>query len=264
MKSWRGLIRKEWMLLRLGVTVITILSFFVILVGPSVVRMLFDAPGDFSSHALILGGTWIVFHLFLGAFVLFTSLGNEMKRPDIWLHSPASIVRLVGAKAAFASAVTAASLLWSGVLLGIAFFLSEVGGAITLEDGVLPLLSAMVAIFLRSIFVMGLGFFFWSIYQVLRSRIGSFLSGVVSYILLFLSAALWEKARITTIFDSLKTFGPVKWTNVTFYNESTSYFFTGFVPDGVVFTVGGLLLYGTITVMLFMAGSVLFEKKVRL
>ncbi|BAQ09267.1 hypothetical protein OXB_0795 [Bacillus sp. OxB-1] len=264
MKSWRGLIWKEWLLLRWGVGLIAVLSFFVILGGPLAIQKLLGVPGSYFSHALVFGGTWIVLHLFVGLFLLFTSLGNEMKQPEIWLHSPVPMAGLVGAKVAFASIVTTASLLWNGLLLGIAFYVSEGGGTIPFEEGVLPLLSVMVALFLRSLFVMGLGFFFWSVYQVLHSRIGKFLGATASYIIFFLSTILWEKVRVSGILDSLKAFGPVKWTDAAFFNESDSYFFMGIVPEGVVFTIGGLLVYGAVTVVLFMAGGVLFEKKVRL
>jgi len=264
MKSWLGLLWKEWLLLRWGVGLIAVLSFFVILVGPLAIQKLFDVPGDYFSQAMVLGGIWLVLHLFVGLFLLFTSLGNEMKQPEIWLHSPVPMAGLVGAKVAFASTITAASLLWNGLLLGIAFYLSEGGGTIPYENGVLPLLSVMVALFLRSLFVMGLGFFFWSFYQVLHARIGKFLGATASNILFFISIFLWEKVRVSGILDPLKAFGPVKWTDAAFFNESDSYFFMGIAPEGVAFTIGGVLVYGMVTVALFMVGAVLFEKKVRL
>ncbi|MFS0575662.1 hypothetical protein AB1K83_08510 [Sporosarcina sp. 179-K 3D1 HS] len=264
MKSWRGLLRKEWMMLRRSVTILAILSILIVLVGPSVVGQLFDVPGEYAAHAFILGGTWIGFQLFLGVSILFMSLGNELKRPDIWLHSPISMYGLTGAKVAFAAIVTAGSMVWSGMLLGIAFILSGEGGSISFENGVLPLLNTICALFLRSLFIMGVGFFFWSVYQVLRSRYGSFLSTIMTYIVLALSMVVWEKLRVTGIFEPLKTFMPVKWTDVDFYQESHSYFLAGLIPGSVIFSVGGLLLYGAVTVASFMAGSVLFEKKVRL
>ena len=87
---------------------------------------------------------------------------------------------------------------------------------------------------------------------------------VVMLGLLFGSLYLLEMIRIPNVLDTITAFGPVKLTDAKFYNETDYNIISLIVPDGVVFTIGSLLVYGAITAFLFILGSVLFEKKVRL
>lgn len=263
--SWQGLFRKEWILLRPGILVLALLNAVVILLGPFVVSSVFGVPQDFYENTQVIAGLWIVLYSVVGVGTLFTSLGHEMKRPDLWLYSPASMFQLVSAKAFFASFLTACLLLLCGALLSISFFFSGVreAAAFSLMDGTLSLVSVLVKVFLISIFYMGIGFFFWSVYQVLRSRLGEF-SIIITIILFIAASVMWERIRVAGLFDNLLKVGPVTFTDTVFYNESNSYFFTGIVPGGVVFTFGSLLFYGVLTGISFYAGSKLFEMKVRL
>ena len=271
MKMWKGLFKKEWAILKWGLITLALLNVVVVLIGPLFINRIFDVPLDFFTDTLALVGIWVAFNILVSVGVLLTSLGHEMKRPDNWLHSPASMLQLVGAKAVFASAVTAFLLVLNGVLLVITFLSSNAVGTISVTDGVLSLISVLVSIFLNSIFIMAIGFFIWSIYQVIYSRIGS-LSGFATTVLFFLGAAtgvyLSDKLvigrMIADIFDAINEFGPVKVTDATFYDEHTSYLFSGLVPGGVIVSIGLLLVGSLFTVLLFVAGSMLFEKKVRL
>lgn len=271
MKIWKGLLKKEWLIMRWGIITLALVNVVVVLVGPILISRFFNVPLDFFTDTLGIAGIWLVFNVLTGVGVLATSLGHEMKRPDAWLHSPVSMLQLVGAKAVFASAVTAFLLVLNGILLVITFLSSNAVGTISVTDGLLSLLSVLIAIFLNSILFMAIGFMIWSIYQVIHSRVGS-LSGFVTMILLtlgiatglYLSDKLGAGRMIANILESIKEFGPIKLTDVTFYNEETSYLFTGIVPKGVIVSIGILLAGGLFTAFLFVAGSMLFEKKVRL
>jgi len=270
-KVWKGLFKKEWMLLRWGIITLALLNVVVVLVGPILISRVFHVPLDFFTDTLGIAGIWLVFNVLTGVGVLATSLGHEMKRPDAWLHSPVSMLQLVGAKAVFASAVTAFLLALNAVLLIITFLLSNAVGTISIVDGFLSLISVLIAIFLNSILFMAIGFMIWSIYQVIHSRVSN-LSGFVTMILIFLgtttglylSDKLGTGRMIANILDYINEFGPIKLTDTTFYNEETSYFFTGIVPEGVIVSIGILLVGSLFTAFLFVAGSMLFEKKVRL
>lgn len=270
MNKWKGLFKKEWAILKWGIMSLALLNVVVVLLGPTIISQAFGIPQGFFTNTLVLVGAWLIVNIFVGAGVLLTSLGHEMKQLDIWLHSPISMLQLVGAKALFATTVTAFLLVLGGGLLGISFLLSGEIGAISVFDGILTLISVLIALFLHSVFVMAIGFFGWSVYQVIYSRIGR-LSRFATSILFFLGMAtglyLSEKLAIgraiASFFHTVKTIGPVKFTNEAFYNEYDSYLFTGIVPEGVVFSIGSLFLYGGLTIILFVAGSILFEKKVR-
>lgn len=261
--SWRGLLEKEWILWKWSVVTLLLLDIVVVLAGPTFTHNMFGAPKDFFTNTLVLVGTWFVLIVLIGMVLMSISLSHEMKRPDLWLHSPVSIYQLIGTKVIFAAVTVTALLVLGGLLLGVQFIFSGASGTVALMDSSLALVSVLIKLLLISLFLMMLGVFVWALNQVLRSRlrtVGDFLSMIILFVIVF----LFEKVRVSGSLDQLKAFGPVKLTSTTFYNEHNSYLFTGIVPDGVIFSVGGFLLYGVIAVMLFVAGSVLFEKKVRL
>lgn len=262
-KRWKGLFQKEWILMKWGVLAYVLLSAFIVFAGPRLISSLFEMEYDFFDHTLPLVGAWLAFGTAIGYGMLIPSLGKEMKQPEVWLHSPAPMLQLVGAKAVFVGMMTACLLCLTGVFLVISFLFSEAFGKVDMASGLLALLSAIIAIFLNSAFVMAVGFFFWAVYHAIRSYIGE-VSYIVTFALFVGTALGWEKLRVFGLFKAIGSFVPIKATSTTFYNESDSYYFTGIVPEGVITSIGSLLFYGTLTVILFVVGAKLFEKKVRL
>ena len=61
------------------------------------------------------------------------SLNKEMKRPDIWLHSPASMWQLVGAKVVFITIIIGCSVLLCGTIVGCCLLLG--GGTASIVEG---------------------------------------------------------------------------------------------------------------------------------
>lgn len=260
--SWRGLFQKEWMVSKAEVITLFLLNIAIGLGLPVIIRKAFDIPQDILEALYIFVGFWLLTHIFIGLKLLYTSLKHEMKHPDIWLHSPKSIFRLVGVKALFSALITGGLLMVGGVTLGMSLHLSEMIQLPSLIDRVLVSLSVMITTFLISIYIMAMGYFFWSIYQVLRSRIGR-IAVIVTAVIFLAYTYLLEKVRLPSIFDTMTSFGPVKFTDTKFYGETSYNTISIIVPDGVVFTVGGLLFYGVIAAIFFIVGSLLFEKKVR-
>lgn len=253
MKSWKGLIRKEWKLMRSGVILFILLISIIVFV---------DGSPNFYGSADFLDSisSWFFLHMFFGVIVLLNSLGEEMKHADIWLHSPQSIVKLVAAKVVIVLFAVTCSLVSCGTIIGVLYYLS--GGTVS-TFGVALSFSVALAIFLNSAYVMGIGLFFWSIYQVFRSRINGFWSRTISLLLFFIGVYLFEKFQAKNVFRLIRHFGPIHLPDVTFYKKENSFMFTGIAHEGVIFTVGSMLLYCTLTVVLIIAGSILFEKKVR-
>lgn len=260
--SWRGLFHKEWMISKAEVITLLLLNTAIGLGLPFIIRKAFDIPQDVSNGLNTFVGIWLLAHLFIGLKLLYTSLKYEMKHSDIWLHSPKSIFQLVGMKAMFSAFIIGGLLMIGSLALGMSLKISGIIQIPSLTDGVFVVLSVMLTTFLISIFIMTMGFFFWSIYQVLRSRIGGI--AVVITLGIFLGYAyLLEKISLPSVFGTMTAFGPVKFTDTKFYDETNHNLLSIIVPDGVVFTVGGLLFYGGIAALFFVAGSWLFEKKVR-
>ena len=265
--SAKGLLKKEWILLKWGVITVFLLNIIVVMAAPPIINRAFGLPLNTFENTLVISGVWFVVSMFVAVGILYASLETEMKQPDIWLHSPVPMWQLVGIKAVFAIAVTAMLLVLGGVLLSISFLMSDAYGTIPKLSGALAMLSVMISIFLKAIYIMALVFMFWSLYQVWRTRSGQ-LSVIFTSLLffagIFTGTVISELLRASKVLTAIKEFGPVKLTNTTFYNEQNSYFFTGFVPDGVIFTIGGLILYGALTILFFAVGAKVFEKKVRL
>lgn len=260
--SWRGLFFKEWMISRAEVMTLLILNAVIGISLPFIVGSVFTIPQDISDGFDVFIGIWLLAHLFIGLKLLYTSVNSELKHPDIWLHSQRSVFQLIGVKAMFAVFITAAMLIVGGVMLGVSVTLSSHEQPLSLIDSVLVSLSVMTATFLISIYITAMGFFFWSIYQVLRSRIGS-IAVIVTPLIFLVYTYVLDKIRMPLVFDKITSFGSVKFTNSVFYNEASQSLISVIVPDGVVFTIGAVLFYGFVAAMFFLVGSWLFEKKVR-
>ncbi|MBO1914770.1 hypothetical protein J4G37_59335, partial [Microvirga sp. 3-52] len=87
-KRLKGLLQKEWVLLKWGILVLFIVNVAVVVAVPPLINRAFDLPMNTFENALIISGTWFVFSMFISVSILLTSLEKEMKQPDIWLHSP--------------------------------------------------------------------------------------------------------------------------------------------------------------------------------
>ena len=150
-----------------------------------------------------------ILHLTMAVSLLFDSLGKDIGRPDIWLHSPASMRQLIGAKFSLIVLAIGCSLVivrddcryllfrrrWGGFPLWIDLFL---------------LLSVGVVILLNAIYVMALVFFFWSMYQVFRSRIGWF-SIIVIIVLVNMWIIGWGVVWFTEVFQTVNGDGAYVW-----------------------------------------------------
>ncbi|WP_313236525.1 hypothetical protein [Sporosarcina ureae] len=257
-----GLLHKEWIVLKWLLALIILLDVVVITLAPLLTKNFAGIPDTLYDTTHIIVGTWFALHIFSGVFMLFVSLKKEMKNLEMWLHSPHPMVQLVGAKVVFAILAALASLFFSSLLASIVLY---VIGDWTMElawSGVLALISVVLAISIKLVFMTMVGWFFWSVYKVVNSRT-QFFSVPLVFIFFIITFVFWEQLRVSGLFDWLRTIVPVRLTNESFYNEHTSYFFMGFVPNGIAFSLGNLVFYLIISFVLLMIGSAFFEKKVR-
>lgn len=259
MKVWKGLFKKEWMLLRWEFIALTFVV--IVVLGASLEYLFVDARSYFTLENQWLYEMLLIVHLAAGVILLYQSLSREMKRPDVWLHSSRPFWRLVGAKVLFLSYMVMWSLLLCGAIIGVSYYMG--GGTIPIVDGIALLFSVIIAVVLNSIYIMVLGFFFWSIYQVLRSRIG-WLSIVVAIGAFYVWIFFWGILYFLELFSPIKEMGLFKLTEGLPYLEYNNFIFTGLVPEGAILSVGSLLLYVVLIAIYFFAGAVIFEKKVRL
>lgn len=256
---WTGLMRKEWAIQKWSF--ITILTTIFALTAFDVSSFLVGNPNENLFGLSMSRNTWFILHMYMGIFLLLTSLMNETKRQDVWLHSTASIRELIGSKLVFSTLAVMSSLLLSGALMSITAFKA----GITWTE-VLVFLGMIVSLTLNVVFLMVLTFLIWSIFQVLQSRIGKY-AFLVTGVFVFVSTIVWAIIWFTDGFQKVKEMGPLlKLTssNAFLYLYETNFILAGFMPDGAVITVGSLLLYIVLSTVLFIAAASLFEKKVRL
>lgn len=256
MKSWRGLLRKEWAQMKWSIVFFFLINNLILFYGMD--HLVFGVPEGLLTSIEPMIGLCFITHLIMAVSLLLESLGKDIGRRDVWLHSPASMRQLVGAKFLLIVLSTSCSLVVSGMIAGISYFVG--GGAVSVTDELFLLLSVGVVILLNAIYVMALVVFFWSIYQVFRSWIGLF-SMVVIIIFINIWIIGWGFVWSTEVFQKVMEMGPmygsIQKLDLLMYNNYI-------VPSGSILTIGSLVLYGMLTVFYFVIGSMLFEKKVRL
>ncbi|MCG7343445.1 hypothetical protein MHZ92_04835 [Sporosarcina sp. ACRSL] len=177
MNRWSGLFKKEWMLMRMSMIFFTF-SFIVIAVSsfaPAAVGGIVESDE--------LTNMFSTMHIFIGAALFLQSLHTDMKEPDLWLHSPASIAQLLGVKVIAAVILIAGSfLIWTGIAI-IAYF---IGGIV----GIVPDLAILVKVLVNTIFMMSVSLLIWVIYKMLAVRV-RLLAGVVMLLLIFVGFTVW-------------------------------------------------------------------------
>lgn len=259
---WKGQFKKEWIMMKTSIFIYAMINLIVVIGGPFLLRKVLDGSTDFYEDTLIIGGLWLVAGMFIGVGVLLISLEKELKQSYIWLHSPASMLELVIVKAVFAIFVTVILLIWCQIIMLSMFVYAEMTLAVSYLDAFLALMNIIVVIVANSIYSMAVLFFFWSIYRVLhtRKRIFGF---VIAFGLYIMAAILWEKLRGIGFFKALANIEPIHLTTTIFSYDQTE-IFTGLISESVINSVGSLIFYSLLTVLLFWLGARLFEKKVRL
>lgn len=177
MTGWNGLLRKEWAVMKYSLatyivvfTVIAISSF-----SPMAVGGIMDGVELTQMFSMML--------IFMGAALFLHSLHVDTKQPDVWLHSPLSIAKLLGVKV-FASIlfVLGGVLIWGGIGVG-AYFIGGFAGGF---PGLTPLLKMLV----NTLFFISAGLLIWVIYKILEIRLG-WVASIISLIPISFAAMTW-------------------------------------------------------------------------
>lgn len=259
MNKWKGLLKKEWAFMKWPV--ITLVFINIMLTVLEISPVVSGVVDRNMIEILTSGNTWFNLNLYMGVFLLLVSLMNDMKRADIWLHSSASIMQLVGAKILFAGLVVTCSLVLCGIVIGVS------GGANSSATEVLAFMATITMLILNTVYVIIVAFFIWSVYQVLRSRIGS-LAIVVTFVFWVVGMFIWTVVWFKPWFQEIKEMGPIlelgPMTTGLPYLRETNLMLAGLMPESALMTVGSLLLYIGFSLGLFIGGATLFERKVRL
>lgn len=253
MERWKGLVRKEWALMKWGIVPLALLNGALVFLAIN--NTLYGLLESLIVDIKFVIGFGFLLHMIAAVTWFLDSLNKEMKRPDIWLHSPTSMWQLIGAKVVFITMIIGCSVLLCGTIVGVAHYMG--GGTASIVEGLVLLFSMAVVILLNAIYVMAVVFFFWSIYQVFRSRMDWFFSVIIMFVVFILWAYAWGMIWFTDVFQTVKELGPL---NGMMPMMEINYI----VPGIAILTIGNLVLHGVMTAIYFAVGSMLFEKKVRL
>lgn len=260
MKQWNGLLKKEWVTMKWPLLVSVL---FGIIVMSFVPHLIVNFLG-FSSHvfevALVICFMWAGASVLAPVIVFFIMLEREMKRPDVWFHSTASIFKLVGVKAFFATLIGAVGLLIPTTVLAVQYALFK---STTFMFNELLFFGCIfiIIIFAVSITFMSIGFLFWVIDRLMKPYLKGF-SIVATIILFFVSSRLYSLFALSELYEKLLLNGPIDLMKIK--NPKINVEFIYFEHTETFFYTGEILFDLFFTVLMFIIAAVLFEKKVRL
>ncbi|AOV06428.1 hypothetical protein [Sporosarcina ureilytica] len=263
MNRWKGLFKKEWLLMNGWFYATMIATVLLAFIFPVLATLYLDTSSNLLSEGFIfLAPIWLILNVFIPTIILMVSLGKESRRPDIWLHSPASVFQLFSAKLFFSMMTGAVNFLISLILITalFSFRIQPIQFVFDnhTQDFWILFLSVM---FFASIMLLFIGLFFHVLYLVLLPYTKKFTTAITFGILILF---VWLEKIVTAlpVYQKTSTFGK-------FWSVSESRFHlvedaTYFRVDESFLYVGEILLSVTFAGILFVVASVLFEKKVRL
>lgn len=263
MNIWKGLLMKEWLLMR-GWTYVTLIftgmfTFFI----PIFITLYFSVSvSQFNEGFNALSIFWFMAILFIPAIILMVSLGKEAERSDIWLHSPNSIFTLFGVKVFFAGLIGMLNLLLSAFFLMLLFSVKLQPYRLVFEGDTLYFwLLFLPSLFIISIIIMCIGLLFRVIYLVMRPRTKK-LTSSITFVSLFLFIWVSNKIIATEIYQKVSKVGKIGSVSESYFylGDESSYLWV----DESLFYLGEIILSFGYASLLFIAASLLFERKVRL
>ncbi|MER2089572.1 MAG: hypothetical protein ABS920_07530 [Sporosarcina sp.] len=260
MKQWNGLLKKEWVTMKWPLLMSGLLGVMVMSFIPLLVSNFFGFEIHVFEVALVICFLWAGASVLAPVIALFTMLEREMKRPDIWLHSTASIYKLVGAKAFLSSLIGAVGLLIPTIVLAIQYALFK-SATFSFNDLFFFGSIFIVLIFAVSIIFMSIGFFFWVIDRLSKPYLKGF-SIVVTIILFFISSRFYGQLVFSELYEKLILIGPINLMKIK--NPKINVEFIYFEHTETLFYTGEIIFNTFFTVAMFIVAAVLFEKKVRL
>lgn len=259
MKSWIGLLKKEFHLgkmnLIVSLGVITLLMIISLFAERSILE-----PAVKFGFALVMIGL----HVFFLAGYMVNSLQVESRRIHLWLHSPQPAVKLLLAKLVNG--------LGSLILtLSVSLLYAIYTGKKVLEYYHIAIIdwaafSDVVATILFYLIHMAIYFsiwmiFYWTFYRIIKGYIGNFSIAITILLFFFIQ---WSFAKLveTKLYDFL-----TGWGNLPFrFDQSTFISIFSIPPDGIVSDVqllflGEYLFHVLLSLGLFFLSSWLIDRK---
>lgn len=260
MKQWNGLLKKEWVTMKWPLLVSALLGIIVMSFVPHLIVNLIGIEAHVFEVALVICFIWAGASVLAPVIALLIMLEREMKRPDVWFHSTASIFKLVGAKAFFATLIGVVGLLIPTAILAVQYVLFSSTMA-KFDDFLFFGSIFVVMIFAVSIIFMSVGFFFWVIDRLMKPYLKGF-SIVATIIFFLISSRLYGQLVLSELYEKLILIGPIDLMKIK--NPKINVDFIYFEHTETFFYTGEIVFDTFFTVAMFIVAAVLFEKKVRL
>ncbi|MBE1553258.1 hypothetical protein [Sporosarcina limicola] len=260
MQQWNGLLRKEWVTMKRLLLVSALFAVATMSILPIIITRFLGAGVHVFEIALVICFMWASASVLAPVIALFTMLERDMKRPDMWLHSNASIFKLIGSKVVFAMLIGTGGLFIPTIVLALYYaFLTP--SILTFNALLFYGSIFVVVLFVASISILCTGFFFWVLYQLMRPYIKGF-SIPVTIILFFFSSYVVQITGNSDLYNKIVKVGPVDLLQLK--NPKLDIEKGYFELTGATFYTGQIVFDVLFTVIMFIVATVLFEKKVRL
>lgn len=260
MKQWNGLFKKEWFLMRESIWKVVGFAIFSIFLLPYGIALFFKG---LNTVEVVFGISmlWMIASIFIPTIMLLNSIGKEMQRPDTWLHSTASMYKMIGIKMIYGALL---GLFTLTLAVAVSFVRLNLSLAIEgLDLGEMIQLSLLLVIGLHtvSILIMSTGLLFGAVFHVIKP-VAKRLTWPLM-ISLFLIAA-WFTTRIvnSTLYSKISEIGPDIKLNVGGFILEEGRF--SMEVDVFDIRTGEFLLDFFFAIIWFFVATALLEKKVRL
>lgn len=205
----------------------------------------------------------LIFHIFFLFFYMIYSLTYERKRLHLWLHNPMPISGLILSK--LASGIVYAAITFT-VFLTAAHLLQKNNYDFISEQTMFNITGiSTIWIFSAGITLAILFTFFWAIYLTLGQWMNDFFSFIVTIILFFLSAWLYESFTHLPFMQALTDWGTIQIEDVIIGFEfmiTEDAFKAGMDMDTSLFKIGDMVRDMIMTIILFFAACWIIDKKV--
>lgn len=260
MKQWNGLVRKEWLTMKWPLLVSALIGVTVMIVVPLLLTSFSVLEVPLFEITLVICFLWAIASVLAPVVALFMMLGMEMKRPDVWLHSHASIFTLIGSKAFLAAVIGAGGLLIPTLVLAVQYAYWK-PAVINFDEMLFYGSLFIIIIFALSISLMSTGFFFWVLDRLMKPYLKGF-SVVVTIILFIFASWGFTKLTLSSLYSKLVLVGPIDLMSLKNSKLDLTHGYLE-ITETVIYT-GEVVFDLVITIALFVIAAVLFEKKVRL
>lgn len=253
MSQLRGLIMKDWTIIK-GYVMLALLLDIIIPLGSASLLQL-----EFYEGLLVFSGTVMALHTLLPIVLLSILFTKEMDNPDIFFHSSASIHKINASKFGTALFATTVSLLWIGSLTFV--FMLFAPDLIATQD-LIPFTAAFVAgILFFSVLVAIIYYFYLTMFYTMKPKIGGF-AYIVSFGLFIFGLEMWDRIVATDLYAAATDFWVIPLSESEFLTNIAHGLMLSFANPPTL-QIGQLLISTVLLAILYFLSAYWFEKKVR-